>query len=174
MRAVVTFGILCLASFAGAIAQEQPLQAGQRVRVTAAALGLKKRVATFEAMRTDTLVVTTTATMNYPLSAITQLEAYAGRRGHFWTGFAIGGGLGAVGGAVLGYAAAAIADEYNPQFFAYAAGGALAGGAVLGLLCGGVGALSKSDKWENVPLDGLRVSVVPQRNGIGIGASVAF
>jgi len=38
-----------------------------------------------------------------------------------------------------------------------------------------IGALIKTDRWEEVPLDALRVSFVPQRDGrFGLGMSVRF
>ena len=55
----------------------------------------------------------------------------------------------------------------------------LIGGAGLGALGAGigaiVGALIKTDRWEEVPLDRLRVSFVPQRGGrFALGLSVRF
>jgi len=45
-------------------------------------------------------------------------------------------------------------------------------GALVGL---GIGALLKSERWEEVPLDRLRVNIVPQRDGrFALGLSVAF
>ena len=45
-------------------------------------------------------------------------------------------------------------------------------GAVVGALAG---AFTKTDRWEEVPLDRLRVSFVPQRDGgFGVGLSVSF
>jgi hypothetical protein len=46
------------------------------------------------------------------------------------------------------------------------------GGAAVGLV---VGAFTKTDRWEEVPLDRLRVSIVPQRDGrFALGVSVSF
>ena len=45
-------------------------------------------------------------------------------------------------------------------------------GAMVGIV---VGALIKTERWEEVPFDQLRVSFVPQRDGrLGIGLSVRF
>jgi hypothetical protein len=47
------------------------------------------------------------------------------------------------------------------------------GGAIVGGLLGAF--VWKTDKWEEVPLDRLRMSVVPQRDGRhGLGVSIAF
>ena len=58
---------------------------------------------------------------------------------------------------------------------ACAAGGAAVVG-VTGALVGlGIGALSKSERWEDVPLDRLRVSIVPLPDGrLAFGLSVVF
>ena len=46
------------------------------------------------------------------------------------------------------------------------------GGVVFGAL---IGASSQTDRWEEVPLDRVRVSLGPQRDGrFGFGASVRF
>ncbi len=57
---------------------------------------------------------------------------------------------------------------------------AVAGGAGVGVLVGGllglgIGALIKTDRWEEVPLDQFRVSLVPQWNGgRALGVAVSF
>lgn len=61
----------------------------------------------------------------------------------------------------------------NPAACA-AAGGVIFGaaGALLGAL---IGATMKTERWVSVPLDELRVSFGPQRDGrFGFGASVRF
>ena len=47
-------------------------------------------------------------------------------------------------------------------------------GAVGGIFGAVIGAASGGDRWEEVPLDRLRVSVMPQQGGFGIGARIAF
>jgi hypothetical protein len=37
-----------------------------------------------------------------------------------------------------------------------------------------VGERIKTDNWEEVPLDRLRVTVAPTRSGVGIAARIAF
>jgi hypothetical protein len=55
-----------------------------------------------------------------------------------------------------------------------------AGAAMIGLMGGAligasVGTFIRTDKWGEVPLDQLRVSLAPQRDGrFGLGLSVAF
>ena len=92
-------------------------------------------------------------------------------------GAGIGLLVGAATGAVFGLASG---DDTNCSFFCFTAGekatlGAvgLGGlGAVIGLIAG---AASSGERWEEVPLDRLRVSVGPQRDGrLGFGLSVRF
>ena len=52
--------------------------------------------------------------------------------------------------------------------------GALAG-AVTGFLVGGaIGAFTGGENWEEIPWNGVSLSVVPTRHGLALGASVAF
>ena len=88
MRAFTIHAVVFALPLTAVLAQP-PLHPGQRVRVTAAAYGLEKRIATFAAMRADTLVLTADTTMSCPVSAVTRLEVSTGRRGHFWMGFAV-------------------------------------------------------------------------------------
>jgi hypothetical protein len=63
--------------------------------------------------------------------------------------------------------------DFGPGFAAgagFVVGGL--GGALIGAL---IGSASKTDRWQEVPLDRLRVSLGPQRDGrFGLGASVRF
>ena len=156
---------------------QQPLSPGQRVRVTAPSLDLDKHTETFRALRGDTLVL---ESMWLPLSEVARLDMYAGRHGHPWRGAAIGG---VVGGAVgfISYCVfagtisdgsdfcAGETDEVYP-YRALVLG--IAGGALIGAA---IGAAIKTDRWKNVPLDRLRVSLVPQRDGrLALGLAVSF
>jgi len=61
--------------------------------------------------------------------------------------------------------------ESEAALFAW---GALAG-AVTGFLIGGaIGAFTGGENWEEIPWTGVSLSVVPTRNGLALGASVAF
>ena len=91
------------------------------------------------------------------------------RKGGFY-GFLVGAAVGAGVGAVV-CAADGSCDEYTGLVIA---GGAVifgGGGLVLGALIG----MGDSEVWEPVPLDQLRVSFVPQRDGrFSLGLSVRF
>jgi len=176
MRCFALFTILALASFTDATAQVLPLRPGQRVRVTAPTLGFVNQSATFQGLHGDTIVAIADSVRHYPLSSVTRLDVYRGRKSAWARGLLIGsitgGFAGVIGGLLLG-------DD--PQQFYLSltveekAGIGCAAGAVSGALVGLiVGGLIKTDKWEKVSLERLRVSVVAQRNGFGLGASIAF
>lgn len=180
MRALAILAVLVLAPLTDALAQELPLRPGRRVRVTAPTIGIKKQAATFDALRGDMLVVVADSTMDFPLASVTRLDVYAGRQGHARRGAGIGFLAGVSVGGVIGYfyctaGTGDCLDSSSDQGAELQLIGPLAIGAVAGTLLGAaVGALIKTDKWEQVPLDRLRVSVVPTRSGFGIGASFAF
>jgi len=180
MRALPLVAVFVLAPLSNAIAQQQPLQAGQRVRVTAPTLGIRKQAATFEALRGDTLIVVADSIMDCPLASVTRLDVSRGRRSNALKGLGFGAAAGAVIGAAVGAWGAHRDTPTSEAVFCYegtaacAAGGALAVGAFGGLVGLGVGALAKTDRWEELPLDRLRVSVVPRRDGFGVGARIAF
>ncbi len=151
---------------------EAQLQPGQRVRITAPQLGISKHSGTLVAVDGDTLTV---GTLQVALMDVTRLDVYMGRKGQSGTGAVVGGLVVGVPFAFL--LAAACEDDISD--YCNAAGGAAVGllvGGVAGALVGAiVGALINTDRWEEVPLDQLRVSVVPQRDGrFGLGLSVRF
>jgi hypothetical protein len=77
-------------------------------------------------------------------------------------------------GSGVGVAVAAGEDDPFISHEVIVAAGGVTGalsGALVGLIVGG---LIKTDKWEKVPLERLRVSVVAQGDGFGLGASIAF
>jgi hypothetical protein len=159
-------------------AQANPLvELGSRVRVTAPGLAMHKQVATLEAWRGDTLVISRPWTMDCPLASVTSLEVTRERKSNTIEGLSIG----LFGGAALGGILGAVAyDESNEKSLASNEGEAAFRGAILfggvgGLVGLGIGAFTKSDRWEEVPLDRLRVSVAAQRKGrLGIGFSLKF
>ncbi len=71
-----------------------------------------------------------------------------------------------------GAASCAEPDIVGPGECALAGGLAIgAGGALIG---GVIGELTKTDRWEEVPLDQVSVRVVPRTRGLALGISVAF
>jgi hypothetical protein len=123
------------------------------------------------------VVPDSTRIVRVPASGVTSLEAYRGRSTSAVRILAMSAG-GLALGAGIGWGIGKAIDDSYPEGGldldlgqAYGAGI----GAAVGFLAGVVaGSLIKSDKWEEVPLDRLRVSLGPQRGGFGIGASIAF
>ena len=149
---------------------------GARVRVTAPDVDGRRYDGTLVGLPTDTIVVDT---LRVALASVTRLDMHWGRKSNWDKGLLYGGaGVGAVG---LGLGIAWWADcgdsggEWCPDEGWHALILAPIGFLAGGIVGAGVGALIRSDKWEEVPLDRLRVSVVPQGNGrFGLAASIAF
>jgi hypothetical protein len=113
------------------------------------------------------------------LDSVTSLEVPGGQRRRTGRGaligLAVGAGIGAMTGPAMGAAV-----SYGPCFdnctsgFQDAVTGALILG-IPGLLIGTViGAASKTEGWEEIPPDRMRVSFAPQREGFAFGLSVSF
>ncbi len=172
MRALAILAVLVLAPLTDAITQGVPLQPGQRVRVTVPSRDLIKHEESFRQLRADTLVL---ESMWLPLSDVTRLDAYRGRHRHKWTGVGIGFLGGTVIGYVIAYSTCAPCDDSSVEKEALPVAGAIIG-ALGGAMIGGmVGERIKTGKWEEVPLDRLRVSIVPQRGGrLGLRVSLQY
>lgn len=166
----LTLAVLLSPPFTSVIAQgPPPLEPGQRVRVTCSTVSSRdcSYVGTLERLGADTLVLVTerhplmadpATTVNLGLSSITKLEVYRGRQS-----------LALYFGAIGAACGAGIGASYNNG------GGAVVGGLAFGL--GGLlmGALINWARWEEVPLDQIRVSFVPERGeGFGFALSVRF
>jgi hypothetical protein len=115
--------------------------------------------------------------MTISLTDVTRLEVSQGRKSNALKGLLIGSLVGVPIGAVLGFVESESSGEplCTGSTVACAAVGAAAVGVVGGLVGLGIGAVSKSERWEEVPLDRLRVNIVPQRDGrFALGLSVEF
>ena len=153
-------------------AQESlPVEPGVRVRVTAPDCSLRGQAATFRALRVDTLVLETT---ECPLSSVTRLDVSRGERSQWARGLGVGFLGGALIGAVYGGTHAGTDAWDLPTEDAVGLGAAFFG--VGGGLVGGIaGYFIKADRWEEVPLERLSVSLAPQRDdGFALGFSVTF
>ena len=179
-HATVLVVILAFVPVAGATAQLRP---GERVRVTGHFCPPlysncrggrpEHRVGTFVAWKSDTLVVQSNGdTLQVALMNVTRLDVYMGRKAQ--------AGAGAVVGGLVVVVPLAIAAATCGASFGCPNGGEAAkvlliwgtAGAFVGAL---IGAATNTDRWEEVPLDQLRVSLGPQRDGrFGFGASVRF
>jgi hypothetical protein len=141
-------------------------------------------VGTFLAWKSDTLVVQSNGDiLPLPLDSVTRLDVSRGRKTNTARGAGIGFLLGGLVGAVIVYASY---EECVPQGpwscigpdfgsgFAAAVGGVIGG--LGGLVAGAIiGTAIKTERWQEVPLDRVRVSLGSQRDGrFGFGASVRF
>lgn len=178
--ALLLLGTLLLAPATEAVAQEAPqLAPGSRIKVSAR----HTHIGTLLALNGTTLQLRRDAlrdTVSIPLGTIRKLEVSTGRTSSVGRGALIGGAVGGGIGPILGVGAAAedcpsdafCVVDFGPEVIPIAVltmGGA---GALLGAL---IGAASPADRWEDVPLVGVKVGIAPLRGGgLGIGASVAF
>ncbi len=188
-HATILVAILAFVPLASATAQVRP---GERVRVSGPPIcpptyticvgGPRlQSVGTFVTWEVDTLVVQSNGdTLSVPANLVTRLDVSRGRKTNTGKGAGIGFLLGGLVGAVIVYASYeecvggwACLGDLGPGANV-AAGGVIGGlgGLVAGAL---IGLEIQTDRWQEVPLDRLRVSLGPQRDGrFGVGASVRF
>ena len=126
-------------------------------------------MATFRALRADTLVLETT---QCPLASVTRLDVSGGRKSNAVVGFLVGAGLGLVGSlAVCNFTDTCQVFSDNDVRGDVVTVSGLMGGALGGI----TGYLIKTERWEEIPLERLRVSLAPQRDGgFALGFSVRF
>ncbi len=193
-HATMLVAILAFVPLASATAQV-PVRKGARVRVTRPPIcpptdticmrgPPPQSVGTFWAWEADSLIMESNGNaLALPLNSVTKLEVSQGQKSHTVEGAIIGLLVGGVAGAAIGYASYQKCEPQGEFFSCILDFGpeqsALGGALVIGLGGGVVGALIgrsiKTDRWAEVPLDRVRVSLGPQRDGrLGIGASVRF
>ena len=192
-HATILVAILAFVPLASATAQV-PVRPGARVRVAGhfcqpsysnCVEGRPEhRVGTFVAWKADTLVVQSNGdTLSVPVNLVTRLDVSRGRKTNTAKGAGIGFLLGGLVGAVIVYASyeecvpqglfSCIGPNYGPGAYALV-GGVIGGfgGLVAGAL---IGSATNTDRWEEVPLDQLRVSFGPQPDGrMALGLLVRF
>lgn len=177
MRRLACLAVMLLAVPTGTAAAQDAtsLEPGQRVRVTAPALGLDRHEERVAAVLGDTLVLTST---RCSLADIERLDVHTGRRSYAVTGGLIGAAVGLVIGTGVGVAEQSRYDCDPQNAWAPCIPPLPTIPIMLGLLGGTVGAVTgafiKTDRWEEMPLDGLRVSVAPRPGGVALGISIAF
>ena len=167
-HATMLVAILAFVPLASATAQVRP---GARVRVTHLP---RRSVGTLLAWKSDTLVFQSNGdTLSVPVDLMARLEVSRGGKTNAGKGAGIGLLLGGVAGWVIGHVSRD--PECAPYCIYYDVAGVMFGG-LGGLVAGAlIGRLIKTDRWVDVPLDRLGVSLGPQRDGrFGLGASVRF
>ncbi len=186
MRSVTMFLSVSLVVHLSALSAQQtpPVEVGARVRVSHSCITLnaspncREDTGTLASITTDSVVLSEdgVAPLSFSLASVRRLEVVRGRSGHPWRGAGIGFLVG-----------------FTPMFVAshvYEWGGCMddacfsdtgigvltgtvigAGGALVGAI---VGAFIKTYRWEEVPVDRLRVSFAPKRDGFALAFSIAF
>ena len=170
------FAVSLLVPFASISAQvPTQFEPGQRVRVTAPDCGVRRQTTTVEVLRGDSFALprdtnrSSNPINHCPLASVTRLEVSRGRKSHSLEGL----GLGWLVGAGVGAAVSDCDPSSSTQDICEAV--PIAVGASVGLFIGTIfGALIKTERWEDVPLDRLRVSFAPQRDGFALGVSVSY
>ena len=161
-------------------ATEPDVAPGTRVRVTVP--GQARRVGTVVALTGDTLVARWERgePRGVPLSQLSRLEVSRGLHERPWRGAGIGLALGATVGVVIGAATyegcegrANCMELGGPGTNAVAAGLVIGtGGAVVGGL---LGAVRRTEKWQTVGLERVRVGAAAPRGGrAGVGVALSF
>ena len=174
--AALAFIFVTLAPLDSVVAQDsQSVKPGDLVRIT---VGLPPhepivRTGVFVGVADESFVLDIA---RVPLDSIARIEVNVGSHNHVGAGLGIGFLVGAgVGALVLGTGDTCVDTQtgLTPEICALFGAGI---GGLAGLFVGGItGAFIKSDRWEEVPLDQLRVSFVPLRDGrFAFGLSVAF
>ncbi len=108
--------------------------------------------------------------LEVPLSLVKRVEVSRGKKSNAGKGALRGGLVGASIGVVLSVAFLGSGGSDKEELSA--ASFAVLGG--VGVLTGAaIGAGSSSDRWEGVPLDQLRVDMVPRTGGLAIRLSLA-
>ncbi len=178
----VSFVTACLALLAllvpvSLLAQEEAVvEPGAKVRVMAPSFSSQWLVGTLVEMRADSWVLEVEgrdSLLALPLSSVSSLEVSRGQKTRALKGAVIGLVSGAGGGVLIGLLSDDGPGTYPAKDRALIAGVVFS---VVGGLTGlGIGYGIKVDRWETVPLDRLRVSIVPQRDGrFAVGFSVRF
>ena len=186
-----------VAPFASVTAQ-YPLQAkpGDRVRVThqcqtwveaggRTRTSCRKDTGTLAGAPADSIVLAVDGQgrqLAFPVAPVTRLEVSQGRGSHSGLGAAVGALVGVFAGAVIGYSSReeCVSQEFlgcllyaGPK--TYAVVGAMIGGPGGAVAGGLIGATIKTERWQEVPLDRVRASFAPQRDGrFRFGLSVRF
>ncbi|MFC1639853.1 hypothetical protein ACFL3B_03705 [Gemmatimonadota bacterium] len=143
---------------------------GQRVRISSPEFGLEEQVGF---VHRDSILVNRGGRgvrLAIPLTSVTRLEVDRGMRSRIGSGAA----LGLFSGVALGVIGGVTCSGWlcGGEMALIAAGVFAVPGLAIGTL---IGASSTTGPWEEVPLDQLRVSFAPQRDGsLAVGVTLRF
>ncbi len=150
--------------------QNQDLSEGIRVRIDG------KHVGAISDLARDTLVLQRATdggsdSWSVAVADITRLEVSQGKKSNWKTGMWVGTVSGIAIGTLAGAAACEDSLFSKGECVAMTGAAGMLIGVPLGTL---VGALIKTERWENVPMEVVRVSIVPQASGLTLGISVSY
>jgi hypothetical protein len=156
---VLTVGAVSLAVSSQLLAQEQSLEVGDRVRVTAPAFQAEPLVGTLQRLDGETCVQQVQADLLcVPTSSLIKVELSLGVKSRATSGAIYGGLAGLAAGLVFVGAACNSAADVDCGTAALFWGGVGAGaGALIGAL---IGSGNKSERWDNVPIESLHVAML--------------
>ncbi len=173
-RIVSLIFVIFLAVVGELCAQDTLVVPGARVRVYSP----DRVTGTIEKLSSDTLVLRLEDrdSQAIPFASITRLEVSRGQKSNTASGALIGGAVGLAAGAIVGgIVGSDWPDIPEPGWLvgaAYLGSIGLVAGAGLGAI---IGAVSKSDRWQTVPLDQIRVSLRPNDHlGLAVSVRIAF
>ena len=152
-----------------------PLHSGDRIRATVPGVSPGPLVGTVVAFQTDSLIVQGgTSTWHLSLASLTHLDVSQGQRSHALLGAGIGLLVGAGAGVLIASDCDTVEGPFATQGQCTAVGAAVFGGA--GALVGALtGALARTERWAQVPLDRLRMSLTPNPGAaLQLRASLSF
>ena len=163
-------------SFTSLTAQDT-LTAGDKVRVTTEQ---ERIIGYWVALSENGLTLNTEerdSSLVLPLASLTKLEVSRGQKSGAGKGALIGAGTGAAAGVVTAYVGCAVeSSNFNCgnytvlTILAFGAAGALVGAGIGAL----IGSQIKVDRWQDVPLDRIRVSLTPSGGGLEVTAKFVF
>lgn len=183
-RVASSSGLLLVVLAANLSAQDElPLELGDRVRISAPTIQHDPFVGTVVSMDVESWsldVEGRTELLVLPLNDMKKLEVSHGSTSRAGRGAIIGGSIGFVVGAVLGYGLIEVVNLSNESGGDVSSVlGAAVGGVIVALPGAGIGALigslNKVDRWEDVPLDRIHVVFgVNDKRGFTVSASLRF
>jgi hypothetical protein len=172
------FALAALMPVSGAMAQKT-LPEGARVRVTAPEIAEEPIFGVVSSLDPAFIKLTVPRDRRnpermIPLSSVSRIEVYRGRKHSPLPGMGTGLLIGAGIGLGIGVAAATENDNWVCDGAECIFGGALGGG-LWGVIIGGLfGAAFGQEQWDEVTLVGPRVSVQPAGGGFALAVSLGF
>jgi len=182
LNVVLVIILLVQVGYTPCVAQEIPaVTIGDRVRIKALSVSWRPLAGSIVTLNADSLILKLDKEdipLAIPHASVTKLEVSRGKERNAGKGAGIGLLIGAGVGALAGISAG---DDCSSGQFLCFSGPQKA--LILGVEGGGIGFLSGAfigffiltNRWEEVPLDRLRLSLTPQRQGgLALSASLAF